>query len=158
VRFLLRFSTQAIKQLHKGWEYFQQGGFGFPRFKKYAQLLSLLFPEFKENPVTNLHIKLPKIGAIPINLHRPIPSGFLVKQVRILRKADKWYASVSLQCNVTVPDPMPHGHPIGVDVGLSKFLATSDGVLVKPSKFFKNLLSPSVSEAGARLRATIAAT
>jgi putative transposase len=36
---------------------------------------------------------------------------------------------------------MPHGHPIGVDVGLEKFLATSDGVLVKPPKFFKTMQS-----------------
>src|SRR5919202_1783687 len=131
---------QAIKQLHRGWEYFQERGFGFPRFKKFGQFKSLLFPQFKENPVTNLHLKLPKIGAIPINLHRPIPTGFVVKQVRIFRKADKWYASISLQCDVSVPDPVPHGHPIGVDIGLSKFLATSDGVLVKPPKFFKQLL------------------
>jgi putative transposase len=126
--------------LHRGWEYFQKG-FGFPRFKKYGQLKSLLFPQFKENPVTDLHVKLPKGGAIPINLHRPIPSGFVVKQVRILRKADKWYASISLQCDVSVPDPTPSGHPIGVDTGLEKFLATSDGVLVKPPKFFKSLQS-----------------
>ena len=132
---------QAIKQLHRGWEYFQERGFGFPRFKKYGQFKSLLFPQFKENPVTNLHIKLPKIGSIPINLHRPIPRGFAVKQVRILRKADKWYVSISLQCDVSVPDPIPHGHPIGVDIGLEKFLATSDGVIVKPPKFFKELQS-----------------
>jgi len=132
---------QAIKQLHVGLRYFQERGFGFPRFKKYGQFKSLLFPQFKENPVTNRHIKLPKLGEIPINLHRPIPTGFVVKQVRILRKADKWYASISLQCDVSVPDPIPHGHPIGVDVGLEKFLATSDGVLVKPPKFFKQLQS-----------------
>lgn len=30
---------------------------------------------------------------------------------------------------------------IGVDVGLEKFLATSEGVLVKPPKFFKSLQS-----------------
>jgi putative transposase len=130
---------QAVKQLHRGWEYFQERGFGFPRFKKYGQLKSLLFPQFKENPVTNLHIKLPKIGAIPINLHRPIPSGFVVKQVRILRKADRWYASVSIQGDVSIPDPTPYGHPLGVDIGLEKFLATSDGVLVKPPFFFKSL-------------------
>jgi putative transposase len=34
---------------------------------------------------------------------------------------------------------MPQGHSIGVDIGLEKFLATSDGVLVKPPKFFKSL-------------------
>ena len=132
---------QAIKQLHVGWEYFQKRGFGFPRFKKYGQFKSLLFPQFKDNPVTNLHIKLPKIGTIPINLHRPIPSGFAVNQVKILRKVDRWYASISLQCDVSVPDPAPHGHPVGIDIGLEKFLATSDGVLVKPPKFFKQLQS-----------------
>src|SRR5919202_85861 len=132
---------QVIKQLHVGWKYFQERGFGFPRFKKYGQLKSLLFPQFKENSVTNFHIKLPKIGLIPINLHRPIPSGFEVKQVRILRKANKWYASISIQCDVTIPAPAPHGYPIGVDIGLEKFLATSDGVLVKPPKFFKQLQS-----------------
>ncbi len=130
---------QTIKQLHRSWEYFQSRGFGFPRFKKIGQFKSLLFPQFKENPVTFLHIKLPKIGVIPINLHRPIPEGFVVKQVRVLPKADRWYASINIQCDVSVPDPIPHGHPIGVDVGLEKFLATSDGVLVKPPKFFKRL-------------------
>jgi putative transposase len=149
---------QAIKQVHRSWEYFQERGFGFPRFKKYGQFKSLLFPQFKENPVVRADlqaesishqdicklapthiIKLPKIGAIPINLHRPIPTGFVVKQARILRKADKWYACVSIQCDVSVPDIGPYGHPIGVDIGLGKFLATSDGVLVKPPKFLKSL-------------------
>jgi putative transposase len=59
--------------------------------------------------------------------------------VRILRKADKWYACVSIQCDVSVPEVGPHGHPIGVDIGLEKFLATSDGSLVKPPKFFNSL-------------------
>jgi len=138
---------QTIKQLHKAWEGFQERSFGFPRFKKHGQLKSLLFPQFKEDPIGPARgkpiggsfITLPKIGAIAINLHRPIPEGFVVKQVRLLRKADKWYASINIQCDVNVPAPIPHGHPIGVDVGLEKFLATSDGVLVKPPKFFKQM-------------------
>jgi putative transposase len=128
---------QTIKQLHRGWEYFQERGFGFPRFKKYGQFKSLLLPQFKKNPVTGIHVKLPKIGAILINLHRPIPDGFVVKQVRIIRKADRWYASINLQMDVKVPSTMPQGHPIGVDIGLEKFLATSEGEIVRPAKFFK---------------------
>ncbi len=58
-----------------------------------------------------------------------------------MRKADKWYASVSIQCDVSVPLPTPYGHLIGVDTGLENFLATSDGVLVKPPKFLKTLQS-----------------
>jgi putative transposase len=132
---------QAIKQLHRAWDGFQKIGHGFPRFKKFGQFKSLLFPQFKENPVVGLNIKLPKLGLIPINLHRPIPNGFVVKQVRIINKADVWYADINIQCDVNVPNPMPHGHPIGVDVGLYKFLATSDGVLVKSPKFLKVMQS-----------------
>ncbi len=98
-----------------------------------------MFPQFKVNPVSGVHLNLPKLGLIPITLHRPIPDGFVVKQVRIIKKADRWYASIAIQCDVNVPAPVPHGHPIGVDIGLEKFLATSDGVLVKPPKFFKGL-------------------
>ncbi len=132
---------QAIKQLHRSWEGFQKLGHGFPRFKKYGQFKSLLFPQFKQSPVAGKNLLLPKLGLVPCHLHRPIPDGFVVKQVRILKKADLWYASIALQCDVNVPDPIPHGHPIGVDIGLEKFLATSDGVLVKPPKFFKSLQS-----------------
>jgi len=131
---------QAIKQLHRAYDGFQKVGHGFSRFKKFGQFKSLLFPQFKQNPVQGIHIALPKLGLIPINLHRPIPSGFVVKQVRIINKADRWYADINIQCDVNVPNPMPHGHPIGVDVGLEKFLATSDGVLVKSPKFLKVML------------------
>ncbi len=131
---------QALKQLHRALDGFQKVGHGFPRFKKFGQFKSLLFPQFKDNPVSKAHIALPKLGLIPIKLHRPIPQGFVVKQVRIINKADIWYASINIQCDVSVPNPMPHGHPIGVDVGLEKFLATSDGVLVKSPKFLKVML------------------
>ncbi|MEG4167069.1 MULTISPECIES: transposase [unclassified Microcoleus] len=131
---------QALKQLHRALDGFQKVGHGFPRFKKFGQFKSLLFPQFKDNPVTGAHIALPKLGLIPIKLHRPIPQGFVVKQVRIINKADIWYASINIQCDVSVPNPMPHGHPIGVDVGLEKFLATSDGILVKSPKFLKVML------------------
>ena len=132
---------QAIKQLHRSWEGFQKLGHGFPRFKKFGQFKSLLFPQFKTSPVQGNNLLLPKLGQVKINLHRPIPDGFVVKQIRIIKKADRWYASIALQCDVNVPDPMPYGHPIGVDIGLEKFLATSDGVLIKPPKFFKSLQS-----------------
>ncbi len=132
---------QAIKQLHRSWEGFQKLGHGFPRFKKYGQFKSLLFPQFKQSPVQGNNLLLPKLGLVKVNLHRPLPDGFTVKQVRIIKKADRWYASIALQCDVNVPNSIPHGHPIGVDIGLEKFLATSDGILVKPPKFFKSLQS-----------------
>ncbi len=77
----------AVRRLHDTWENFQKRDFGFPRFKKFGQFKSFVFPQFKSNPITGHQIKLPKIGDVAINLHRPIPDGFLVKQAKPPRSA-----------------------------------------------------------------------
>lgn len=46
---------------------------------------------------------------------------------------------LSLQLDVDVPDIPVHGHALGIDLGLEKFLATSDGELVARPKFFNSL-------------------
>ncbi len=43
---------------------------------------------------------------------------------------------LALECEVSVPDVMPSGYPLGIDLGLDKFLATSDGELIERPKFF----------------------
>ncbi len=129
----------TIRRLHDGWDFFQKRGYGFPRFKKYGQMKSLLFPQFKKTPLTGWQIKLPKLGNVVINLHRPIPEGFVVKQVRVIKKAKGWYAIISLQSDISIPDPVPHGHCIGVDVGLSSYISTSDGFVEPRPKFLKEL-------------------
>jgi putative transposase len=72
-----------VRRLHDAWDFFQKRGYGFPRFKKYGQMKSILFPQFKVNPITGSlrapsvgQITLPKLGKVPINLHRPILDGF----------------------------------------------------------------------------------
>ncbi|MDM9380070.1 transposase [Chlorogloeopsis sp. ULAP01] len=126
-----------IRRLHDAWDFFQKRGYGFPRFKKYGQMKSILFPQFKTNPITGWQISLPKLGKVQINLHRPIPDGFMIKQVRIVKKAIGWFAIVSISSDIEIPQPLPHGHFIGVDVGLLNYLATSDGFVEKTRKFFK---------------------
>lgn len=131
----------ALKRLDRAFKFMRERGFGFPRRKKEGQYRSFVFPQFKSNPIAGCQIKLPKIGAVPINLHRPIPSGFVVKQVRVMRKASGWYTQLILQADVSVPDIQPHGEPIGIDVGLNNFLAVSNGKLVERPRFFVELQS-----------------
>ncbi len=145
----------TIRRLHDAWNYFQERGFGFPRFKKFGQMKSMLFPQFKTNPITggeavplksggNLptrhwQISLPKVGKMPINLHRPIPEGFAVKQARVLRKADKWEVVLTIESDVSIPDAQPHGDAIGIDLGLEKFLTTSDKEFIARPRFLTSL-------------------
>jgi putative transposase len=102
-----------------------------------------LFPQFKENPINNGKIKLPKIGEVEINQHRPIPEGFNVKGVRVVSRVrgTVWYAVVTIQCDVKVPDPLPFGRGIGIDIGLESYLVTSDNFRVEPARFFRDLQS-----------------
>jgi putative transposase len=132
---------EVIGRLDKAFNFFWKRGFGFPRFKKYGQFRSINFPQFKENPVTGWQIKFPKIGSVVINLHRPIPDGFVVKQVQVVKKASGWYAILCLQSDGKIPNPVPTGKSLGIDLGLEKFLATSQGELIARPKFFVDLQS-----------------
>lgn len=114
-------------------------GHGFPRFKKFGQYRSFLFPQFKDSPIVGREIKLPKIGLVPIVLHRPIPGGFAVKTVRVVRKHSGWYVTLCIQADIEIPDVAPHGHSVGIDVGLEYFLSTSDGLQVERPRFLGKL-------------------
>lgn len=131
---------EPIRRVEAAFAARKERGFGFPRFKKFGQYRSFLFPQFKTNPVRGGKIKLPKIGEMPIVLHRPIPDGFTVKTVRVIKKHSGWYVTLCLQIDVDVPKVPPViGHAIGIDVGLEYFLSTSDGLQVERPRFFTKL-------------------
>ena len=125
---------QTLKQLEAAFVKMWEWGFGFPRFKK--KMRFFVFPQIKPDLIQGNIINLPKLGKIKFRNSRSIPDGFIPKQVRIIKKAG-YYISVCCTCDVDVPDVPAHGYPIGIDLGLEKFLATSEGELIKGHKFLK---------------------
>ncbi|NEO75862.1 transposase [Moorena sp. SIO4G3] len=132
---------QVLKTLDKAFTSMKSKGYGFPRFKNKYRMRSFVFPQFKANPVVNDWIKLPQIGWVKMRLSRPILEGVKIKQVRVVRRASGYFAMLSLQSEVSVPDIPARGHPIGIDVGLDKFLATSDNELIERPRFLTKLHS-----------------
>jgi len=129
---------QNLKRLEKAWERWikpdksgRRGG--RPRFKKVGDLRSFTFPRVNsEKAGANIKddiLTLSKIGSMPIILHRPLPDGFTPKTCILVKKADGWYACISLEdSSVPVPIPLDEvNSAVGVDVGLKAFLTTSDG-------------------------------
>ena len=114
-------------------------GFGFPRFKNKYRLRSYLIPQLGKETVRGNQVKLPQLGWVKFRKSREIPEGFKVKQARVVRKASGYFVILSLQLDVDVPQPFPHGHPRGLDLGFDKFVATSDGLEVKRPRFLKSL-------------------
>ena len=139
---------QNLMRLDKAWKRWlipdkdgKRGG--KPRFKKRGDICSFTFPRVN-CPKAGAHLnsnvlKLSKIGEINLILHRPIPDGFILKQATIICKADGWYVSFALE-DETVPVPLPVDEVMtccGIDVGLEKFLTTSDGQSIEIPQHYR---------------------
>jgi putative transposase len=97
---------------------------------------SFVYPQLgKGQLLRGNSIKLPQLGWLEYVKSREIPDGFVVKQARIIRKASGYFVQLALECDVSVPDVMPHGYPVGIDLGLDKFIATSEGLVVDRPRF-----------------------
>ncbi len=130
---------QTLRTLDRAWDDMKSRGFGFPRFKNKYRMRSFVFPQLNKNPISDKSIRLPGLKDVKWRMSRPIPDGFVPKQARIVRKASGYFVALSLQLNVDVPNPLPHGHPRGLDLGFDFFVATSDGEEIKRPRFLKTL-------------------
>ncbi|MEQ9549547.1 MAG: transposase [Coleofasciculus sp. G3-WIS-01] len=130
---------QTLKRIEQAFVSIWEGGHGFPRFKKLGTMRSFVFPALGKNPVQGNAIKLPKIGLIRFRQSRPIPDNAIIKQARVVKRASGWYVMLTLQWDVPVPDILPHGEAIGIDVGISHFVAVSNGQLFPNPRPFKRL-------------------
>ncbi|MES1021988.1 transposase [Gloeocapsa sp. BRSZ] len=127
---------QVFRTLDRAWDDMKARKFGFPRFKKHFRMKSFVFPQLKGEITKANRVKLPQLGWIKFHQSRPIPDSFAVNRARIVRKASGYFVMLSLQIDDNVPEILFHGHPIGIDVGLESFLATSEGILIARPKFF----------------------
>ncbi|MEA5523385.1 transposase, partial [Limnoraphis robusta] len=116
---------------------------GRPKFKKRGEQPSFSFSRVNHPKAVcflegNI-LRIPKIGRIPIILHRPIPDEFTLKTATICFKADGYYVSISA-VDSTIPEAKPLDEvksAVGVDLGLKEFLATSTGEFVPVPQIYR---------------------
>lgn len=123
---------------------------GKPRFKTEADYRSFKFPQVKQDWIDpkNAVLYLPFIGGIQIRLHRPLPEGFKLKTVQVIKKADGWYINLCIE-DPTVPEFTPDeivpswNNSLGMDAVLHEddFLALSDGQKLPSLKSFRKTQS-----------------
>ncbi len=131
---------QVLKRLEAAFVDMKRKGLGFPRFKNRYRMRSFVYPQLgKGQLLRGNQVKLPQLGWLEYVKSREIPDGFAVKQARIVRKASGYFVQLSLECDVSVPDVPPHGYPVGIDLGLDKFVATSDGLVIDRPRFLNSL-------------------
>jgi putative transposase len=131
---------QVLRKLETAFVDMRRKGAGFPRFKNRYRMRSYVYPQLpKAQFFRGNQIKLPQLGWLEYVNSREIPDGFVVKQARIVRKASGYFVMMTLECDVSFADVMPHGHSVGIDLGLDKFVATSDGDVVDRPRFLSSL-------------------
>ncbi|MFB2773402.1 RNA-guided endonuclease InsQ/TnpB family protein [Pelatocladus sp. BLCC-F211] len=127
---------QTLKRLENAFTSMWEQNHGFPRFKKSGQMRSFVFPQMKGDRLSTGRVNLPVIGWVKFRQSRNIPDGGTIKQARVVKRVSGWYVMLTVQWDVNPPQPMPHGETVGIDVGLTSFVATSNGLLVKRPRFF----------------------
>ena len=110
---------------------------GYPRFKPYQRFDQVLFVAgdgAKWEPVNTsrwAHASFQAVGRVKVHQHRQIVGR--VKTLQLKREGRRWYVIVVTEAN---PQPLPAtGRRVGVDLGVARFLTTSDGQVIGNPRF-----------------------
>jgi putative transposase len=110
---------------------------GYPRFKpdqRFDQVLFVAGDGARWEAADGdhwAHASFQAVGRVKVSQHRPIVGR--VKTLQLKREGRRWYVIVVTDIQ---PVPLPTtGRAIGVDVGVARFLTTSDGEIVANPRF-----------------------
>ena len=106
-----------------------------PIFKKRGINDSFRFPEPKQIKLEYQHISLPQLGRI--RFYRSCAIFGDIKNVTITKKADRWYLSIQVECELASQVSQTATKAIGIDLGIKQFLTTSDGEHQAPVNSFR---------------------
>jgi putative transposase len=115
----------------------QEPKVGYPRFKPYQRFDQVLFVAgdgAKWQPADGrrwAHASFQAVGQLKVRQHRPVKGQ--VKTLQLKREGRRWYVIVVAEVDA---EPLPPtGRAVGVDVGVARFLTTSDGVVIANPRF-----------------------
>jgi putative transposase len=111
---------------------------GFPRFKPYQRFDQVLFVAgdgAKWQPADAgrwAHATFQAVGRVKLRQHRPVVGR--VKTLQLKREGRRWYVIVVTEAE---PVPLPStSRSVGLDLGVARFLTTSDGEVMANPRFF----------------------
>jgi putative transposase len=109
---------------------------GYPRFKGRDRFDSILFGTYPNGlKLIGDRIRVQHVGSIKVRLHRQVEGK--IKTATLKREAGKWY--VVFSCDLGEVQVAPSANPqVGIDMGLTHFLTTSDDTAPKEEQFVEN--------------------
>ena len=106
---------------------------GFPRFKSRKRWRTIEINDkcwhMLKKQGNKLVLKIKGLPRIEVKPSQELPPNALLKAIRITRKPRR--TEVALSYNLATPEEKPVTNPVGIDMGISKRLTTSDGKTVE---------------------------
>ena len=128
---------QGMKDLMTAMVNFFEGRAKFPRFhKKFKDEDSIRYPQGFKVDEASRQVYLPKIGWVGYRRSRFINGK--IKSVTVMRKADGWYVSILTEREIEAPVHPKAGREIGLDAGVKKTAALSNGKIYLPVDAFRS--------------------
>ena len=127
---------QTLRKLDRAFNDMKSKGMGFPRYKQKMKSFNLL----GKISIESKYLKMPLLKSIKFRKSRDVPKGFKIKQVQIIKKASGYYANLMIELDVDFVQPCPHGHALGIDVGIQSMISTSDGLVLPRPRFLNKAL------------------
>jgi putative transposase len=128
----------VAKRVDNSFRRFYDRGFGFPKYQGRLYYNSFTYPDYRGWKLKNGRLTLTNCGDVHIKLHRPIEGN--IKTVTIKRtKTGKWFVCFSCD-NVPARVYPSTDKRIGIDLGLSSLVTTSDGIPLGETHYLKQEL------------------
>jgi len=127
--------TQVMRRVDKTYAAFFRRGHGFPRFRSRVRFDSADM-KVGDGLTIRKSARLGVVGVpgeVKVVWHRPLPEGAKLGQATIRRSCGKWYACFSVETADVLT--VHSGSAIGIDLGLSNLIATSDGDTIPAPQF-----------------------
>ncbi len=137
-------SLQAVnRNVETAFKNFFRKKADFPKFKsKKNPVQSFQIPQHYEVNLTENRVKLPKLGIVKTVISRKY-TGTLKTATVSATSTGKYFISVLVDDGLNEPEPAPFdsSNTVGIDVGLTSFLVTSDGLKEDNPRYLKNSLA-----------------
>ena len=127
----------ALRNLDSAFTRFFKKQGSYPKYKS-KKHTHQSFTAPQNIKVANNRVYLPKFtkDGLKVKLHRQIPNNAILKQATISRQNNQYFISILVEDNISIPKPTKAKTAVGLDMGITDLIITSDGKKYENKKYF----------------------